>query len=50
MVFVKLENEVEKKDKEWNRPRPFISKAQEKIDNSDIIEDTLLDELKNKGW
>ena len=45
-----IEEGYGKKDKEWNRPRPFISKAQEKIDNSDIIEDTLLDELKNKGW
>ena len=45
-----IEEGYGKKDKEWNRPRPFISKAQEKIDNSNIIEDTLLDELKNKGW
>ena len=45
-----IEEGYEKKDKEWNRPRPFISKAQEKIDNSDIIENTLVEELKNRGW
>lgn len=39
-----------KKDKIWNKPRPFMSKVQEKLDNSNIIENTLLDELKNKGW
>lgn len=45
-----IEEGYGKQDKEWNRPRPFIDKVQEKIDNGNEIENILEKELKNKGW